>query len=54
MDGRVLTEIFEPGDGATEPIYVVDEYNEIVRRSLATSVRRDSLEKQLRTLGYIR
>ena len=53
MDGRVMTDVFAPAP-PTPPLYVVEQFEDIPWESVVTDVERDSLEKRLRNLGYIR
>lgn len=54
MDGRVMTGVFEPSIVEALELPVVEAYHRIPRAELAVEAKRDSLEKQLRNLGYIR
>jgi len=53
-DGTIISEIFEPDALARKPRYVVEDYAALPRQTDLDDERRESLEKQLRSLGYIR
>jgi predicted AlkP superfamily phosphohydrolase/phosphomutase len=54
MQGQVMADVFQPGFVSRKPLFVVDDYAEIPREALVRDVDRESLEKKLRSLGYIR
>ncbi|UCG51776.1 MAG: alkaline phosphatase family protein [Candidatus Latescibacterota bacterium] len=53
MEGRVMTQTFEEDDLASQTCYLVDTFDQLMPR-VAIDKDRDSLEKELRSLGYIR
>ncbi|MDH3215072.1 MAG: alkaline phosphatase family protein [Candidatus Krumholzibacteria bacterium] len=54
MDGKIISDILEPGRLASTDIYSVADYSQIRRETAPQKVDRESLEKKLRALGYIR
>ena len=54
MDGRVMASIFEPQYVAQRPCFVVSHYDQIPQETVVSDEQRESLEKKLRNLGYIR
>ena len=54
MDGRVIQSAFSSEYVAERPRQVVGDYATAYGRTIATPEEQQSLEKQLRALGYIR
>jgi predicted AlkP superfamily phosphohydrolase/phosphomutase len=54
MDGDPMLDIFEKRWVAGTPVYVVDDYTEIPSASIVRRSERESLDKKLRSLGYLR
>jgi hypothetical protein len=54
MDGQVMFDVFEDRRLAGRSVYVVDACTRIIDRATPDDVVRESLEKKLRSLGYIR
>jgi len=54
MDGDPMLDIFERRWLAQSHIYVVDDYDQIPKASIVRRSDRESLEKKLRSLGYLR
>ena len=53
MDGKVMTKIFDPELLASLPCFVTDNFGELSRGTPAVRGERESLEKKLRSLGYV-
>jgi hypothetical protein len=53
MEGRVMTQVFDPGALSTRTCYLVDSFGAADRPSTAKDEDRESLEKKLKSLGYI-
>ena len=53
VDGHIMTSILEADLMENLDRYIVDAYDWGDWRSMATDTDRDSLEKKLRSLGYI-
>jgi predicted AlkP superfamily phosphohydrolase/phosphomutase len=53
MDGTVLTDLFEPSITDGHPIVVNDGYRDIPREIVLPDDKRESLQKKMRSLGYI-
>ncbi|UCH84244.1 MAG: alkaline phosphatase family protein [Candidatus Latescibacterota bacterium] len=53
MEGRVMTQVFEPGELASRTCLLVDTFGRTARKAAAPDEERESLEKKLRSLGYI-
>lgn len=54
IDGRIITEAFEPSALASRPRYVISDYTALPKTIDVSDDQREDLEKQLRSLGYIR
>jgi len=53
MDGHVIYDIFERGLLVSKGRFVVDDYSQIRKDSASRDAGRESLEKKLRSLGYM-
>ena len=54
MDGRIMTDVLDEDLLAEKTRYIVENYRDVPRETLAVDEKRESLEKKLRSLGYIR
>lgn len=53
MDGKVMTNVFDPGVLSSLQCFVVDDFAELSRGANPVKGDRESLEKKLRSLGYV-
>lgn len=54
MDGRLIYEVFNESYVKAHERYVVEDYDDIPRATVATDDDTESLEKKLRSLGYVK
>jgi hypothetical protein len=54
MDGRIMTNLLDRGSLGNKTRYVLENYNQIRGEPTHVDRARESLEKRLRSLGYIR
>ena len=54
IDGEVITSVFQPEALAAKPRYIVADYAALPKELDLSDEKRNDIEKQLRSLGYIR
>jgi hypothetical protein len=53
MEGRVMTGVFDTNMLTSHTCYLVDTFGKADRQAVPVDEERESLEKKLRSLGYI-